>query len=294
MLKSNTKKIIVGGVIFGALAVGGIVHYMNKNKECNDFKVSIEHADEKKLLKMMALSSILVKKELNANVIEKAIYCGYDFSTGEMPDVLLGLSVMSNNKKIYAIALDNGANVNVQSNNNETILATAVKAGHVEIVKALIKDGANVNTLMTTKKDGTVPALFFAIKNENVEIVKILLDAGANINTLMTNKKGETLPILFSAIKKANVEIIKTVLDSGVDANANVIIKEAKQEISMPILAIAVMEENLRIMRLLLDAGANPNIAVTRGNETRPLLPILEKRGKTEIVKILIEAGAKR
>ena len=69
--------------------------------------------------------------------------------------------------------------VNATNINYETALMKALEYGYFEIVKYLVKHGADVNARDNTNKT----ALMYASKWGQLEMVKCLVEHGADINT---------------------------------------------------------------------------------------------------------------
>lgn len=88
-----------------------------------------------------------------------------------------------------------------------TPLNHAVNRSRNEIVKYLIKRGANVNALY----DEHYSPLMSAVGNNNVEMVKLLLENGANIN--LKDKYGND--VLFKAVDTLNLDLIKLLIEAG-------------------------------------------------------------------------------
>jgi len=89
----------------------------------------------------------------------------------------------------------------------ETPLIKAVRNNNIDITKALISAGADVNA--TDIKNNETP-LFIAIEKQTIELIKILIKAGANLGHV--NKKGET--VLLKACCLDNKEIVDIILKS--------------------------------------------------------------------------------
>ena len=87
-------------------------------------------------------------------------------------------------------------------------LALAAYAGRAEVVKILVKAGANVNYLY---ESGEAAVLVTAAANGNPEIVKTLLDAGADPN--IRTKAGKTP--LAMAVEKGKPEIAEMLRQRG-------------------------------------------------------------------------------
>lgn len=90
----------------------------------------------------------------------------------------------------------------------QTPLSLSIAFDLIEVVKPLLKAGANPNLEPLLKK---------ACENQNLKIVKLLVEYGADVNA--TNDEGQTA--LFDAIeaKRANVEIIRFLITHGADIN---------------------------------------------------------------------------
>jgi len=66
-----------------------------------------------------------------------------------------------------------------------TPLFMAAQEGHVKIVNALLKAGANVDAVRV--KDSVTP-LLMAVQEGHVEIITLLLKAGANVNAAVSRQ----------------------------------------------------------------------------------------------------------
>ena len=116
--------------------------------------------------------------------------------------------------------LDKGANVNANGGDNGwTALIYGAASGCVEIVDALLANGADVNT-----KDGNGhTALMRAARNGHTVVLQALLNKGANVNA----KDNEGATALIHAVAgwddygygEVNAEIVKTLLDRGADVS---------------------------------------------------------------------------
>ena len=85
------------------------------------------------------------------------------------------------NIKIVELLLDNGADVNTPTyNNNYMPLMTASIRGHIKIVRKLLDAGAVVNA----QDDGGWTALHLACYDGHMNIVELLLDNGADLMAL--------------------------------------------------------------------------------------------------------------
>ena len=182
--------------------------------------------------------------------------------------------------------LDSGENPNAVSQSinanpeatggivGDSALRFAVFAGRVDIVKALLDGGADVNK---ANKDGTTP-LSASIHHSSAEIALILLDADANPNA--RNKEGWTA--LMYAVYTGHSEAAKVLLDAG----ANLDVANNK---GVTALMLSAHYGRPEIAQALLDGGANPN-AMDNGGETA--IRTAAYKGNADIVKMLLAAGA--
>ena len=149
-----------------------------------------------------------------------------------------------------------------------------------EVVKLLLEEGANPNSFDPELPDYT--PLYNAVSNKSSpELIKLLLEAGAD-----PNQEGKLGTQLFSAVSnKSSPKVIKLLLEAGANPN--------QEHEFGTLLSIAVYRElGPEGIRLLLEAGANPNKAHPVHPDVTPLSEARD-RGCSEIVELLIEAGAK-
>ena len=155
-------------------------------------------------------------------------------SANELNEALIIAVEEGSYEKVQKL-VQTGANVNGEITHNKsngsgegcwdwmciyTLLQYAASKGYLDIVKELIKAGANVNTnnwgIYSDKYealDGT--ALIQAAKNGHTNVVIELIKAGANVN--QANSWGDTP--LIQAATQGHVDVVKELIK--VDANVN-------------------------------------------------------------------------
>ncbi|MFC1478069.1 ankyrin repeat domain-containing protein [Candidatus Margulisiibacteriota bacterium] len=231
-------------------------------------------------------------------------------------------------------ALAKGADVNAMTRLGKTALILAAKMQNTEIVKILIEAGADLNTKGVLF---SYTALGLAIWERYYEIAKLLIEAGASLNIkdedgiteLMrvvrdnrtdivkllikadVNEWGKSL--LFMAAGSGRTDIIKLLIEADFNINIkdspnnkeilSLIKKKDKDIVSLLVLPILLKEANngktalmvaakrgrTEVVKLLIEAGADLNL---KNVEDRTALMIAAEKGHTEIIKLLIEAGA--
>ena len=154
-------------------------------------------------------------------------------------------------------------------------LATAVKAGDLQAVHALIKSGTDVNA---RSGDGST-ALLWASHNSRLEIARALIAAGASVDA--ANDYGIT-PLL-EASGTGDASMVDLLLKSGANP------KLAHPEGETPLMA-AARAGSVPAVRLLLARGADVN-AEEKFQSTTALMWAAGE-GHLEVVDVLIEAGA--
>jgi ankyrin repeat protein len=217
------------------------------------------------------------------------------------------------------VLLDAGAGVNQVTRYGWSPLLAATQNRNYQLGKFLIERGADVNL---ANKGGWTP-LYIATDNRNLEggdyptrapdmdhlqFIKLLLDAGANVNAQMTestetrtvftnqwlDEEGATA--FLRASQSGDVELMRLLLEHGADPKIN-----TKLGVT-PLAAAAGIgwvegvtserspEQTVEAVRLLLELGVDPNFQADTG---RVALHGAAHKGATEVVKVLVAAGAR-
>jgi len=133
----------------------------------------------------------------------------------------------------------------------------AARKGNLEIIKVLLKSGANLNI---ASNDGMTP-LIIASNTGNINVITLLLSAKADIS--IADKMNFTS--LTHAASQGHNKACEILISSGaaIDGNIN----------GPTPLLFAVMNQNESLARLLLKSGANPQakVRLPNGTETSPL-----------------------
>jgi uncharacterized protein len=114
-----------------------------------------------------------------------------------------------NLEKVRAL-IDEGAEIDEQSNRGETPLILATLAGRKEVVELLIEKGADIDG----RNAGGFTPLHAAAYAGDAAITELLIAKGANINDAQ-NKAGVTP--LFPAIEEDHKEVAELLIAEGAD-----------------------------------------------------------------------------
>ncbi len=111
-------------------------------------------------------------------------------------------------KALFAEGVDVNASTGGGGHETDPALIVAAGEGHIEVVKFLLDNGADVNIKGT---NGIDTALMSAAGGGHKEIVKLLIDKGADVNAI--GSKGRTA--LAIAVDKNHSEIIEMLKRAG-------------------------------------------------------------------------------
>jgi len=103
---------------------------------------------------------------------------------GGFDALMLACETQKPNTNLVNKIIDKGVNVNAKSNRDSTALMAAAKSGHLELVKLLFANGANLDD---ANLDHNITPLIWAANEGHLPIVKYLLEKGADKNILTHN-----------------------------------------------------------------------------------------------------------
>jgi ankyrin repeat protein len=202
----------------------------------------------------------------------------------------LMLSVVAPDK--VRLLLDHGADVNIAAKSGRTALIVASFANpSAEVVRMLLAKGADV-AVMDQRK---VTPLNAATFGNDTATIRLLLDASADVNTADTFIG---LTPLINASGNRNLEAVKLLLAKG--ANVNAVSKtENLPRIQTGVvqfggwtpLLMAVPYGPTEIVKTLMDAGAKVNVQDYRGF-TPLMLAAATDRANPETVQLLLARNA--
>ncbi len=152
-----------------------------------------------------------------------------------------------------------------------TAVVDAAMSGNRDAVRALLKDGADVNT---AQADG-MTALHWAAQKGDVDLAKVLLYASANIRA--TTRIGGYTPLLIAS-RNGDAAMIRTLVDAGGDPNNST-------TNGTTALMFAAAAGKPDAVTVLLDKGADVNARENVKGETA--LTFAAAYGRADVVKVL-------
>ncbi len=152
----------------------------------------------------------------------------------------------------------------------------AAMNGNRDAVRALLKEGADVNT---TQADG-MTALHWAAQKGDVELAKVLLYASANLKA--ATRIGGYTPLLIAS-KNGDAAMIETLAQAGADTNATTINGTTP-------LMLAAAAGKAPAVKALLDHGADVNAKEAVKGETA--LTFAAAFGRADVIRVLTAKGA--
>ncbi|XP_046942839.1 ankyrin repeat domain-containing protein 29 [Lynx rufus] len=181
------------------------------------------------------------------------------------------------NLALLRLLLNSGrVDVDCRDSHGTTLLMVASYAGHIDCVRELVLQGADINL---QRESGTT-ALFFAAQQGHNDVVRFLFGFGAS--TECRTKDGGTA--LLAASQYGHMQVVETLLKHG--ANIHDQLYDGATA-----LFLAAQGGYLDVIRLLLSSGAKVN--QPRQDGTAPLW-IASQMGHSEVVRVMLLRGADR
>ncbi|MDF2939977.1 MAG: ubiquitin-protein ligase MIB2-like [Gammaproteobacteria bacterium] len=196
----------------------------------------------------------------------------------------LCMAALAGNAEIVRSLLKKGADPNIQatvsfdSNSGKSIYMSPLDLASISKDEATVKALLEYGAIADAKNSLGCTALNTAVHSGNEAIAKILLEYGSDPNEI--NAQGQSL--LRTAVNLDNGAMAKLLLEHG--ANPNV----ADARGATPLME-AVFNNNLSMARLLLEHKANPNLTSVSG---RTALMLAAQKANPAMISLLLEKGA--
>ena len=187
---------------------------------------------------------------------------------------------------ILRCLLENGADINASSADNCTPLMIALENGKLNVVTFLIEHGANVDL----KDDRGDTALHYAMSryilyhcNASLEVCSCLTEHGADVNGRNSNKElNSSRTPLMIASRCSRVDAMTFLIKHG--ANVNLQDKEGETALHY---AVDSFDVSCEALRCLIENGANVDAVSNNGRTC-----LMNAIRKVSVVTLLTEHGA--
>ena len=184
-------------------------------------------------------------------------------------------AVIRNNLIVAYELIANKVNPNQHNKANATPLTTAIYKKNINMVKMLIANGADVNYFVS---DSQTP-LMIAVGNADLQTFNLLINMGADVNYV--NKLGKTCIYYMQAFQeqwtiwRAMVKELKGKINiNHQDINGDTVL-------------------HINPERYWLYKELNPDLNIQNNHGDTPLHILIRKSNNIDIIKSLIEGGAK-
>lgn len=172
-------------------------------------------------------------------------------------------------------------NVDLRDSYQRTSLHVAAYVANHDAMRLLVKAGADPNALENDRYDMVTIA---AVAND-LETMKLALALGNKADNVTSRYDGTAL---IAAAHLGHVEIVKTLITAGAPL-------DHVNNLNWTALIESIVlgdggKNHLLTLKALVDAGADANISDGRGDSP---LTLARKHGYTDMVEILLAAGAK-
>ena len=159
---------------------------------------------------------------------------------------------------------------------NEARVAEAAMRADMYAVRALLKEGADVNS---AQGDG-MTALHWAAMRDNVDMAQMLLYAGANVKA--TTRLGGYTPLMLAA-KNGNATMIRALAKGGADVKATT-------STGVTPLMLAAQSGHADAVKALIELGSDVNAQESVRQETALMFAAAANR--TDAMAVLLQNGA--
>jgi ankyrin repeat protein len=195
----------------------------------------------------------------------------------ELSRSLLILAAEWGHLDIVKYLIREGAEINYQCQDGSTALMRASATGYTKVVKFLIEEGAKVDH----EDLGGATPLVCAVEGGHIGVIRQLLAEGTDINHKAFT---DGLSPLHLAVRGDRIGVINLLIQEGADLNCKM-----KNEGYTPLI-FAASRGYLKPVKALIDAGADLNARAYQGQTTA--LNYAAHEGHAEVARALIAAGA--
>ncbi|OGE49252.1 hypothetical protein PENARI_c022G06687 [Penicillium arizonense] len=184
-----------------------------------------------------------------------------------------------------------GADVNMRLSGDygSVLEKTSAEDRTLQVTKALVEAGADVNLLSESRDYGSpLAAAVASWIGADMDTVKYLIQKGADVNlSLPHGRYGNAL--IAAAARAYNVEAVKYLIRSGADVNAS----PQHGEYGSALVAAAACDETVDTVKALMEAGADIKRTFEKGEYDCVLAAaVTNVHTQLDIVEAVVAAGA--
>ena len=158
-------------------------------------------------------------------------------------------------EKDYATIMEMSGDVSkwIEKGNSLTaaLMIKATKENHLELLKALIQAGGDVNLESVEGKS----AIHQAVQSCSIEAMKMLLEAGADPSKKMGGEEDGRTPVNLCTCTGGNEDMVKLLIDAGADLDTPNNLLDG----DTALIHAAKWEDTNKVFDLLIEAGADVN-----------------------------------
>jgi ankyrin repeat protein len=218
--------------------------------------------------------------KMSASIIILAVCCSL-INQGQQTDSC-DLMIQASEKgqiEIIRLLINQGINTNCRGLHQYTPLLAAAKHNHIDIVKLLCRNNADINARSEfLDPDEAFTPLLWAIVNDNALMAEFLLDNGADPN--LSDGWGNT-PLKHAATI-GSLPLVKLLVAKGAN------IGYRRNPGGRSAIFDAMLRANLPMVEFLIQNGEDPKIKDSNGMD---LLMVASNTANIDGVKYLIEKG---
>lgn len=208
--------------------------------------------------------------------VQAAVVAGLNLELPLTEDhkTLLHIAAKQGSLDYVRVLANSGIDVNIQDANNKTPLIHAASNGKLAVVQFLLSHGAKKKIDHYDNKGES--ALFHAINGKHRDVVKALIKAGANVNQYGIFKNELTAPLL-EACEQGDTQILRDLIAAGADVHEPIKAKVSPRYImpspfeyhglfEAPLISLAALHGTLEAVKILVEAGVRLDGRSTDGH----------------------------